>query len=125
MRYVLFLQVVYVMLAIGKIVAANGGTLAPIPPPTAGIAVLIVYVPCTVVGFLGRLRVHAVYAALLALITSVGGVWPHIRALYSGDISEYASPDDVIAAIAIDSFGTFVWLISAWTAWTTGKAVED
>ncbi len=124
MKTLLVLQVVYLAFALGYNVVSyvllhsTGTGLAQTSPVFGFVAVSLIPGLCTVIGWTGRMQIHAIYALFVGVVFCiVGGTLPHVRAFIAGDLSNYLSVTSLFAAASINFTGAIIYLMSAQAAW--------
>ena len=132
MKMLLVLQVVYLAFGLGYNVVSyvllhsTGTGLAQTSPIFGFVAVSLIPGLCTVVGWTGRMQIHAIYALFVSVVFCiVGGTLPHVRAFIAGDLSNYLSVTSLFAAASINFTGAIIYLVSAWTAWKMHDANDS
>ena len=132
MKTLLVLQLVYLAFALGYnvvsyvLVQSTGTGLAQTSPIFGFVAVSLIPGLCTVIGWTGRMQIHAILAIFVGVVFClVGGALPHVRAFIAGDLSNYWSVTSLFAAASLNFTGATIYLMSAQAAWKMRHATNS
>jgi len=115
-------QIGYCLVGIGYNIVSKmrihkgSGGLAP-TNPSIGILIMIGYGLLLTPGFLGWFMFYRLSMGLSILILGMGGVVVHLRNLLQRNLGNYSSRRSLLVALAINTGGLFLNLISALGAW--------
>ncbi len=132
MKTLLILQLLYLAFALGynvvsyALLQSTGTGLAQTSPVLGFVAVSLIPGLCTLIGWTGRMQIHAIYALFVSIVFCfIGGTLPHVWAFIAGGLSNYLSVTSLFAAASINFAGAIIYLMSARDAWKMRHATPS